>query len=162
LRRRRADAGRPQRVLPAGRRAGDLRAAAGPEAPHPAPAVGLLVLGARGGAGRDRGGRQLPQPRHGRRRPDAGRGGAPPMSAPSSTFFTAPPEWQWLVTIYFFVGGLAGGCFFIATLLDVFGTPVERRLARLGYLVAFPAVVLSGLLLVVDLRRPERFWHMFL
>ncbi len=84
------------------------------------------------------------------------------MSAPSSTFFTAPPEWQWLVTIYFFVGGLAGGCFFIATLLDVFGTPVERRLARLGYLVAFPAVVLSGLLLVVDLRRPERFWHMFL
>jgi formate-dependent nitrite reductase membrane component NrfD len=30
----------------------------------------------------------------------------------------------------------------------------------LGYYVAFPAVVLSGLLLTVDLARPLRFWHM--
>jgi formate-dependent nitrite reductase membrane component NrfD len=82
---------------------------------------------------------------------------APP---PSSTFFSAAPEWQWLIIGYFFIGGLAGGSYFLAVLIDFFGGPGDRRLARLGYYVAFPAVLLSGLLLTVDLRRPLRFWHM--
>jgi formate-dependent nitrite reductase membrane component NrfD len=79
-----------------------------------------------------------------------------------STLFTAPPHWQWLVITYFFVGGLAGGCFFIAALIDLTGRPEDRALARLGYYVAFPAVVLSGILLIVDLRVPPRFWHMLI
>jgi protein NrfD len=78
----------------------------------------------------------------------------------SSTFFTAAPEWRWLIIWYFFIGGLAGGCYFLAVLMDLFGRPSDRRLARLGYLVAFPAVAVCGLLLTVDLYRPERFWHM--
>ena len=80
----------------------------------------------------------------------------------SSTVFTAPPEWHWLVILYFFVGGLAGGCFFLAVLIDLFGGGDDRPLARLGYYVAFPAVVLSGLLLIADLRVPTRFWHMLI
>jgi formate-dependent nitrite reductase membrane component NrfD len=84
------------------------------------------------------------------------------MTAPSSTFYTASPEWQWLVILYFFVGGLAGGCYFLAVLLDLFGTWADRRLARVGYYVALPAVLLSGILLIADLRRPTRFWHMLL
>jgi formate-dependent nitrite reductase membrane component NrfD len=80
----------------------------------------------------------------------------------SSTFFTAAPEWRWLIILYFFIGGLAGGCYFLAVLMDLFGRPADRRLARIGYLVAFPAVCLCGLLLTVDLTRPERFWHMLL
>jgi len=80
----------------------------------------------------------------------------------SSTVFTAPPEWHWLVILYFFVGGLAGGCFFLAVLIDLFGGVDDRPLARLGYYVAFPAVVLSGLLLIADLRVPTRFWHMLI
>jgi protein NrfD len=79
-----------------------------------------------------------------------------------STLFTGPPHWHWLIVLYFFVGGLAGGCFFLAALIDLFGRPQDRPLARLGYYVAFPAVVVSGLLLIVDLTRPERFWHMML
>jgi protein NrfD len=81
---------------------------------------------------------------------------------PSSTFFTEPPHWRWLIALYFFVGGLAGGCYFLAALIDFAGRRGERALARLGYLVAFPAVVLSGLLLILDLTRPLRFWHMML
>jgi formate-dependent nitrite reductase membrane component NrfD len=81
---------------------------------------------------------------------------------PSSTFYTASPEWHWLVILYFFVGGLAGGCYFLAVLIDLFGSVADRRLARLGYYVAFPAVLASGLLLTFDLTRPERFWHMLL
>jgi protein NrfD len=78
----------------------------------------------------------------------------------SSTFFTASPEWRWFIVAYFFLGGLAGGSYFLATLLDRFGTERDRPLVRLGYLVAFPIVCLCGLVLTVDLGRPERFWHM--
>jgi formate-dependent nitrite reductase membrane component NrfD len=42
----------------------------------------------------------------------------------------------------------------------VFGRREDRPLARLGYYVAFPLVSLCGLLLIVDLSRPSRFWHM--
>jgi protein NrfD len=79
---------------------------------------------------------------------------------PSSTFFTAPPHWHWLIVLYFFFGGLAGGTYFLAALLDLFGRPADRPLARLGYYLAFPCVLLCGPLLIVDLSRPDRFWHM--
>src|SRR2546425_6932374 len=78
----------------------------------------------------------------------------------SSTFFTASPHWRWLILAYFFLGGLAGGSYFLATLLDLFGKGRDRRLIQLGYLIAFPLVCVCGLVLTVDLGRPERFWHM--
>src|SRR3989441_5700878 len=78
----------------------------------------------------------------------------------SSTFFTASPHWRWLIVAYFFLGGLAGGSYFLATLLDLFGKGRDRRLVHLGYLIAFPLVCVCGVLLTVDLGRPERFWHM--
>ena len=77
-----------------------------------------------------------------------------------STFFTEPPHWRWLIVFYFFLGGIAGGCYFLAALIDLFGRASDRPLARLGYRIAFPAVVVCGILLIVDLGRPERFWHM--
>jgi formate-dependent nitrite reductase membrane component NrfD len=77
-----------------------------------------------------------------------------------STFFTASPEWRWFIVAYFFLGGLAGGSYFLATLMNWFGKEQDRPLVRLGYLVAFPIVCLCGLVLTVDLGRPERFWHM--
>src|SRR5438309_6609998 len=78
----------------------------------------------------------------------------------SSHFFTASPHWRWLILAYFFLGGLAGGSYFLATLLDLFGKGRDRRLVHLGYLIAFPLVCVCGLVLTVDLGRPERFWHM--
>jgi protein NrfD len=84
------------------------------------------------------------------------------IDAPSSTWFTVNPHWQWYIVLYFFIGGLAGGCYFIAALIDHFGRPQDRPLARLGYYVAFPCVLLSGLLLTLDLSRPLRFWHMLI
>jgi protein NrfD len=84
------------------------------------------------------------------------------MSAPSSTWFSAAPHWGWYITLYFFLGGLAGGCYLLAAVMDVFGRPADRPLARLGYYVAFPCVVVSGLLLTIDLGKPLRFWHMLI
>ena len=84
------------------------------------------------------------------------------MTEVPSTLFTAAPHWRWLIVFYFFLGGIAGGAYLIAALLDLFGRPGDRPLARLGYLVAFPLTVICGILLVLDLTRPLRFWHMLL
>ena len=81
---------------------------------------------------------------------------------PSSTYFSAPPDWGWLIVLYFFFGGLAGGCYFLASLIDLFGRPEDRPLSHLGYYIPFPCVLLSGLLLILDLQRPLRFWHMLI
>lgn len=76
------------------------------------------------------------------------------------TFFTTPPDWTWWIIFYFFVGGIAGGSFLIASLLYLFGGVGDRPVVRLGYYVAFIGAVISGVLLILDLHRPLRFWHM--
>jgi protein NrfD len=81
---------------------------------------------------------------------------------PSSTYFSAPPDWGWLIALYFFFGGLAGGSYFLASLIDLFGRSEDRPLSHLGYYISFPCIAISGLLLTVDLHRPERFWHMLI
>jgi len=81
---------------------------------------------------------------------------------PSSTWFTVSPDWGWLVVLYFFFGGLAGGCYLLAALADLLGRPEDRPLARAGYYVVLPCLAISGILLIFDLTRPARFWHLFL
>lgn len=79
----------------------------------------------------------------------------------SDTLFTAPAHWGWLIVGYFFFGGLAAGSYAIAALIDLFGRPEDRPTARIGYLVALPVLALCPPLLIVDLDRPLRFWHLF-
>jgi len=78
----------------------------------------------------------------------------------ASTLFTQAPHWRWLIILYFFIGGLAGGSYVVAAMIDFFGRRTDRPLARLGYYVAFPGAVVSGIILTFDLSRPLRFWHM--
>jgi formate-dependent nitrite reductase membrane component NrfD len=79
----------------------------------------------------------------------------------SDTLFTTPAHWGWLIVGYFFFGGLAAGSYAIAALLDLFGRPENRPAARIGYLIALPILALCPPLLIVDLDRPLRFWHLF-
>ena len=44
-------------------------------------------------------------------------------------FWVADPEWGWWIILYFFLGGLSAGSYFIATLIELFGTEEDRRLA---------------------------------
>ncbi len=74
--------------------------------------------------------------------------------------FVADPEWGWWIILYFFLGGIAAGAYFMATLIELLGSEQDRELSRIGYWIAFPLIVLCGLFLTVDLHRPERFWHM--
>jgi formate-dependent nitrite reductase membrane component NrfD len=78
----------------------------------------------------------------------------------STEHFAGSPEWTWYILGYFFLAGLAGGSYFLATLLRYWGTPADEPVARLGFYVAFPAVALCPLLLTLDLTEPLRFWHM--
>jgi polysulfide reductase chain C len=74
--------------------------------------------------------------------------------------FVAPPQWEWYIVWYFFLGGLAGGAYLIGTLLRLLGDPRDEGAARLAFLVAFPAMAICPLLLTLDLGHPFRFWHM--
>src|SRR6266849_968130 len=78
----------------------------------------------------------------------------------SDTFVTASPHWTWFIIPYFFVGGIAGGAYFLAAVLDWFGRPEDRPVIRTGYSLAFWGAVLSGLLLTLDLGRSLRFLNM--
>src|SRR5215204_2723832 len=82
------------------------------------------------------------------------------VAPPSNTWFTDSPEWGWYIVVYFFLGGIAGGAAFLSGFLDLFGDRLDRRMTRIGYLIALVAIIIGGPLLIIDLTRPERFWHM--
>jgi formate-dependent nitrite reductase membrane component NrfD len=75
-------------------------------------------------------------------------------------YFVADPEWGWWIIGYFFLGGIAAGAYFTATMIDLVCSPEDRPLARVGYLIALPLILICGIFLILDLHRPERFWHM--
>jgi formate-dependent nitrite reductase membrane component NrfD len=70
------------------------------------------------------------------------------------------PLWEWWIVFYFFVGGIAGGAYFTSAVVELVGEPADRPIARMGYYLAFPLALLSGLFLILDLGSPLRFWHM--
>ena len=46
--------------------------------------------------------------------------------------------------------------------IEWFGSHEDQELARIAYLIAFPLILVCTVCLIVDLERPERFWHMML
>ena len=73
--------------------------------------------------------------------------------------FVRAPDWTWYIVPYFFLAGLAGGSYVIATLLRLWGDRRDEPAARLGY-YAFLAFLPCPILLTLDLTQPLRFWHM--
>src|SRR5918994_6508669 len=74
--------------------------------------------------------------------------------------FAGAPEWTWYILFYFFLAGLSGGSYFIATLLRLYRDRSDEPAARLGYYVAFLTFVVCPILLTLDHAQPLRFWHM--
>lgn len=88
--------------------------------------------------------------------------------------YVADPHWGWWIIWYFFLGGIAAGAYVTATLIDLrFSRFVawsgdhatargetRENPARIGYFIAFPLICVCGVLLILDLDRPGRFWHM--
>jgi formate-dependent nitrite reductase membrane component NrfD len=74
--------------------------------------------------------------------------------------FAADPGWGWWIIGYFYLGGVAAGAYFAATLIELFGRPDDQPVARAGFRLALPLVAVCGVFLIVDLDHPDRFWHM--
>jgi formate-dependent nitrite reductase membrane component NrfD len=74
--------------------------------------------------------------------------------------YVASPHWGGWIIAYFYLGGIAAGAYAVAAMVGLWGDEADRRAARVADYVAFPLVGLCGLILIVDLNRPERFWHM--
>ena len=74
--------------------------------------------------------------------------------------FVQPPLWEWYILAYFFLGGLAAGCYILATMLRLWGGREDQAVARAGYSIAFPLLLICPILLTIDLGKPLRFFHM--
>jgi formate-dependent nitrite reductase membrane component NrfD len=70
------------------------------------------------------------------------------------------PVWRWEIVWYFFLGGLAAGCYVIASIATLFGSPEDRAVARTGYYLSLLALLPCPPLLIKDLGKPERFLNM--
>lgn len=71
-------------------------------------------------------------------------------------------DWPILIDLYFFLGGLAGGAFVIATTAALLDGARSRDVVRAGYGVALLAVLPCPILLILDLGTPSRFLNMLL
>src|SRR6266851_4540805 len=80
------------------------------------------------------------------------------------TYYDRPvlkaPLWRWEIIWYFFFGGLAAGCYIIATIASFFGSREDRAVVRAGYYASLLALLPCPFLLIKDLGRPERFLNM--
>jgi formate-dependent nitrite reductase membrane component NrfD len=70
------------------------------------------------------------------------------------------PFWRWEIIWYFFFGGLAAGCYVIATIASLFGSKEDRVVVRAGYYLSLLTLLPCPILLIKDLGRPERFLNM--
>jgi len=74
--------------------------------------------------------------------------------------FLRSPHWEWYIVWYFFLGGIAGGAYFVGAIADNFGGRRDEEVAKSGYLLALPLTVICGILLTLDLGTPSRFLNM--
>jgi formate-dependent nitrite reductase membrane component NrfD len=71
-------------------------------------------------------------------------------------------DWPILIDLYFFLGGVAGGAFVIATIASLVDDRRYRDVVRVGYYVALLAVLPCPILLIVDLGTPSRVLNMLM
>ncbi len=71
-------------------------------------------------------------------------------------------DWPLLIDLYFFLGGIAGGAFVIATIANMLDSQKHRDVVRVGYYLALLAIIPGPLFLIIDLGVPSRFLHMMM
>jgi formate-dependent nitrite reductase membrane component NrfD len=69
-------------------------------------------------------------------------------------------HWPFLIDVYFFLGGLAGGAFVIATIATLVDSRRYRDVVRAGYYLALAAMIPCPVILIIDLGVPARFMNM--
>ena len=72
-----------------------------------------------------------------------------------------PPPWGWRVSSYFLSKGIAAGAMMLAVLLLVVGAQGSTLADVVPGLVALAGIAVTGVFLVWDLKRPDRFYYLF-
>jgi formate-dependent nitrite reductase membrane component NrfD len=70
------------------------------------------------------------------------------------------PHWKWLITGYFYFGGVSGASAAVGGFSRLFGGASGAELARIATYVSFVSLLPCPVLLILDLGRPGRFLHM--
>ena len=73
---------------------------------------------------------------------------------------TKGPPWHGYVSADFFLSGLSAGMFMLAGFGYLIGPGIYGGASRIGYLAAFPLILVDLACLVADLGDPTRFHHM--
>lgn len=72
-----------------------------------------------------------------------------------------PMMWGLYITLFMFFVGLSAGGLIVASSGRIFGAVRFKPIVRLAVLEATVAVMLAALLLLPDIGRPDRVWHLF-
>ncbi len=89
-------------------------------------------------------------PRTDSERQDQGYYGIPPIKEHT---------WTWEIPIYFWLGGIGSGAHVVNTIARLMGHN-DKALIRAGRYITLVCMLLSPILLIMDLGRPERFYNM--
>src|SRR5919107_3813573 len=78
-------------------------------------------------------------------------------------YYGIPPikhaHWTWQIPVYFWIGGIGAGVHLFATVAQQLGHE-DRALVRTSRYTVLLTMILSPVLLIWDLGRPERFYNM--
>lgn len=74
--------------------------------------------------------------------------------------FHEAPLGVW-IAVYFYMTGLSAGSFILSTLAYGFGLKKYKPISFIGVVLAIALLALAPINLIIDLGRPERFWHLF-
>lgn len=84
--------------------------------------------------------------------------------APTESYYglpaVKPSMYGWIVALYMFCGGLAGGAQILATIVDLTGVPGGSLVVTTGRVLALLGAVAGGILLIADLQTKQRFFNM--
>jgi formate-dependent nitrite reductase membrane component NrfD len=83
-------------------------------------------------------------------RNDKGYYGIPPLK---------PAHWRWQIWLYFWVGGIGAGVHLVSTIARLLGYE-DKALFRTAHYTVLVSMIISPILLIWDLGRPERFYNM--
>lgn len=86
-----------------------------------------------------------------------------PISRARTTLNTAHPRpWGWRVTTYLWTKAVGGGALLVAALAVLLGVDLGILSTVVAPAIGVAGVSITGVLLIWDLKRPERFFYIFL
>ena len=78
-------------------------------------------------------------------------------------YYGIPPikhaHWTWQIPVYFWIGGIGAGVHLFSTMAQILGHK-DKALTRTSRYTVLGTMILSPILLIWDLGRPERFYNM--